>query len=94
LPNATDVGLDSQLLVRPRGTGEPDPGLHLVQNEQRVDSRTALHRAQELGAEVVVPPSPWIGSAMKQAMFVRVRRNAARAAASASRSRLPRSHGR
>ena len=50
-----DIGLDAQLLVRPRGSGGADSGLHLVQDEERiVGVHQPEHGLQELRSHVVV----------------------------------------
>ena len=44
-----DVGLEAELLVGPRRAGQPDAGLHLVEDEQRVVlAAQRLHGLQEL----------------------------------------------
>ena len=55
LPNATTSGVDAQLLVGPRGSGHPAAGLHLVEDEQRVELVAQFaHRGEELRPEVAV----------------------------------------
>ena len=50
-----DVGGDAELLVRPRGAGRADAGLHLVEDHQRVVIvGELLHPREELGPDVVV----------------------------------------
>ena len=49
------VGRDTQLLVGPSGSGHPAAGLHLVEDEQRVELVAQLaHRGEELRPEVAV----------------------------------------
>ena len=56
LGEGDDVGLDAQLLVGPRRAGGADPGLHLVEDEQRVVimHELAASAAKNSGADVVV----------------------------------------
>ena len=83
-----DVGLEAELLVGPGRAGQADPGLHLVEHEQRVVARGtgACIARRNSGRMWLSPPSPWIGSARKQAMSCGLASNAARAWASARAS--------
>jgi len=66
------------VLVRPHAAGEPDAGLHLVEDEQRaVLVGEVAQRAQELDPEVVVTTSAWMGSIRTHAMSSLRVRNAA-----------------
>src|SRR6185436_10661968 len=58
-----------------------------VEDEQRVELVAQFaHRGEELGRKCRSPPSPWIGSAMKQAMSWGLASKAARACRSDSAS--------
>ena len=55
LAEGDHVGRDAQLLVGPSGSGHPAAGLHLVEDEQRVELVAQLaHRGEELRPEVPV----------------------------------------
>src|SRR5205823_1360979 len=55
LAEAEDVGLHAKMLEAPHSSGEPDAGLHFIEDQQHVVFITELpHSPEELGAEMVV----------------------------------------
>src|SRR5439155_700350 len=55
LAEAEDVGLHAKMLEAPHSSGEPDAGLHFIEDQQHVVFVAELpHGPEELGAEMVV----------------------------------------
>ena len=83
-------GVHAQLLVRPRGAGGADAGLHLVEDEQRVVIMHQLDQPlEELGPDVVVAALALDRLGDEGGDVVRVRRERGLAPAPARAPRPP-----